>query len=326
VNTSAAAVAAAIRERRTFIITSHARPDGDAIGSAMALALALDASGKRSRVVLKDPVPSPYAAFPALERIEQRQRVDGPADAAIVLECSDLSRPEVAGLDAYYVINVDHHEGNLMYGALNWFEASAAACGELVAEIIDALDVRWTTDIASHLYLAIATDTGGFRYGPISERTFELCRRIAATGLETATLSRQIFDSYSLGRVRITGTLLSAMTLHHGDRVAILALDDDMLKQAGATVDDTEGLVNLPLAAREVVAVAMLKRQSENVFRVSLRSKGAVDVRRVAGLWGGGGHHNAAGCTIEGAEDDVRAAVTGAIGRALEVTPERVAF
>ena len=119
--------AAAIRERHSFVITSHARPDGDAVGSSMALALALDILGKRSRVVLKDPVPSPYAAFPAMDRIERCDRIDGPADTAIVLECSDLTRPEVAGLEAYYVINVDHHEGNRMYGALNWFDASAAA-------------------------------------------------------------------------------------------------------------------------------------------------------------------------------------------------------
>jgi phosphoesterase RecJ-like protein len=317
VNGSAHGVAAALRERQSFIITSPARPDGDAIGSSMALALALDSIGKRVRVVLKDPVPAPYASFPALDRIERRDRVDGPADAAIVLECSDLSRPEVAGLDAYLLINVDHHEGNTMYGALNWFDALAAACGELVAEIIDVLAIPWTPEIASHIYLAIATDTGGLRYGPISARTFELCRRVAATGIETARLSRQIFDSYSLGRIRITGALLSGMTLHHADRVALLSLDDDLLKRCGATVDDTEGLVNLPLAANEVVAVAMLKRQADRVFRVSLRSKGAADVRAVASLWGGGGHHNAAGCTITGTEAEVRESIVTALGRTL---------
>ena len=316
-NTSAHAVAAAIRERQSFIITSHARPDGDAVGSSMAMALALDALGKRSRVVLKDAVPTPYAAFPSLARIERLDRVEGPADAVIVMECSDLSRPEVAGLDAYYVINVDHHEGNRMYGALNWFDESAAACAELVAEIIDVLEVPWTQDIAAHVYLAISTDTGGLRYGPISERTFDLCRRVAATGLETATLSRQIFDNYSLGRIRITGALLAGMTLHHDHRVAMLSLNDDLLAQCGATVDDTEGLVNMPLAASEVVATALLKRQTETVFRVSLRSKGAVDVRTVASLWGGGGHHNAAGCTITGTEAEVRDAIVAALGRAV---------
>jgi phosphoesterase RecJ-like protein len=316
-NTSARAVAAEILARQSFIITSHARPDGDAIGSSVALALALDAIGKRSRVVLRDPVPAPYAPFPALQRIEQLDRVEEPADAAIVLECSDLGRPDIRGLDAYYVINVDHHEGNAMYGAINWFDASAAACGELVADIIDVLGITWTREIAAHLYLAIATDTGGLRYGPISARTFELCRRVAETGVDTARLSRQIFDSYSLGRIRVTGALLSGMTLHHGNRVALLSLNDELLTQCGATVDDTEGLVNLPLTANEVAAVALLKRQSENVFRVSLRSKGATDVRMVASQWGGGGHHNAAGCTMSGAEQEVRDALIAALGRAL---------
>jgi bifunctional oligoribonuclease and PAP phosphatase NrnA len=317
VTTSAEGICAAIRARDSFIITSHARPDGDAVGSSMALSLALDTMGKRSRVVLKDPVPSPYAGFPKVDRIEQASRVEGPAEAAIVLECSDLSRPEVSGLDAYFIINVDHHEGNTLYGALNWFDPSAAACGELVAEVIDGLGIAWSPDIASHIYLAIATDTGGLRYGPITARTFELCRRVAATGVETPMLSRQIFDSFSLGRIRLTGALLSGMTLHHANRVAVLSLDDELLSQSGATIDDTEGLVNLPLAAREVVGVAMLKQQADQVFRVSLRSKGAVDVRIVASRWNGGGHHNAAGCTIAGSEHEVRQALVAALGDAL---------
>jgi phosphoesterase RecJ-like protein len=283
----------------------------------MAMSLALDALGKRSRVVLKDPVPAPYREFPHLDRIEQTARLEGAADAVIVMECGDLSRPEVAGLDAYYVINVDHHQGNTMYGALNWYEESAAACAELVAEIIDRLGVAWTPAIAAHLYLAISTDTGGLRYGPISARTFDLCRRVAETGIETAALSRQIFDSYSLGRVRIMGALLAAMTLHHDNRVAVLALDDDLLARCGATLDDTEGLVNLPLSANEVVAVALLKRQSSEAFRVSLRSKGAVDVRSVAARWGGGGHYNAAGCSIAGPEAAVRDALVAALSHAL---------
>jgi phosphoesterase RecJ-like protein len=205
-----------------------------------------------------------------------------------------------------------------MYGSLNWFDGSAAACGEMVADIIDALGVRWTPEIASHLYLAVATDTGGLRYGPISARTFEVCRRIAAAGVETPVLSRYIFDSFSVGRVKLTGALLSAMELHHDSRVAILSLDDELLRRCGAVPDDTEGLVNLPLAAREIVAVAMLKRQADSTFRVSLRSKGNVDVRAVAARWGGGGHPNAAGCTLKGEYAEVRDALVAQIGPALD--------
>jgi phosphoesterase RecJ-like protein len=311
------AVVDALRARASFIVTSHARPDGDAIGSSLALAFALEHLGKRVRVVLRDPVPAPYRAFPGVDRIEHLSAVDGPADAAVLLECSDPSRPEVAGLDRYFLVNVDHHLGNTMYGAVNWFDESAAACGELVADIIDALGVPWTREIASHLYLALATDTGSFRFGPISARTFDICRRIAETGVEPARLSRDIFDSFSIGRVKLTGALLDAMELHHGNRFAILEFDDDLLARCGASIDDTEGLVNLPLAAREVSAVALFKRQGADTYRLSLRSKGEVDVRAIAARWGGGGHRNAAGCTAQGPLADLKTAVIKAIEDAL---------
>jgi phosphoesterase RecJ-like protein len=315
---SAAVVAAALRERQSFILTSHARPDGDAIGSQLALALALDKLGKSVRLIDRDPVPSPYRAFPGTNRIELSDRVTSPADAVVLLECSELSRPEVAGLDRYFVINVDHHLGNEMYGDVNWFDASAAACGEMVADIIDALGVVWTPEIAANLYLAIATDTGSFRYGSITPATFEKCRRIAAAGANTAALSRLIFDSYSVGRVRITGAMLSAMELHHDNRLAILHVDEALLAASGATIDDTEGLVNLPLGAREVVAVALFKRQSAGVYRVSLRSKGDLDVRAVAARWSGGGHKNAAGCTVSGDYDKIKREFVDEIGNKLK--------
>lgn len=316
--TGQAAVVAAIRERQSFLLTSHAKPDGDAVGSCLALAFALERIGKTARVVLRDPVPEPYRVFPGIDRLTLADHVSAPADAAILLECSDLQRPGVAGLERYFVINVDHHLGNTMYGQVNWFDDSIAACGEMVGDIIDALGVPWTREIAAHLYLAIATDTGGFRYGAIRARTFDTCRRIVEAGVDAAALSRQIFDSYSIGRVKLTGAMLDAMTLHHDRRLAVLSFDEALLQACGATIDDTEGLVNLPLSAREVTAVALLKRQDATTFRLSLRSKGLVDVREVAARWQGGGHRNAAGCTIVGAFADVREAIVAALGEAID--------
>ncbi len=311
-------VADAIRTRQSFLVTSHARPDGDAIGSSVALALALDALGKQATVILCDPVPTPYRAFPAIDRIRFTDRADAPADAAIVLECSDITRPGIAGLEAYTLINIDHHLGNTMYGAVNWFDERAAACAELVASLIDALGVAWTPAMAAHLYLAIATDTGGLRYGPVSSRTYDTCRRIVEAGVDTSQLARQIFESYSIGRVRLTGALLDAMTLHHDNRLAVLAFDDALLARTGAAADDTEGLVNLPLGAREVVSAIMLKRQGDgSTWRVSLRSKGDVDVRAVALRWDGGGHRNAAGCTMTGDQPSVTRQLVEAMGEAL---------
>jgi phosphoesterase RecJ-like protein len=317
VSGSAHEVARALRERQSFILTSHARPDGDAIGSQLALAFALEHLGKSVRLLDRDPVPPPYAVFPGISRIELVTSADVAADAVVLLECSDIQRPQVEGLDKYFVVNIDHHLGNQMYGDVNWFDESAAACGEMVADVIDALGVPWTKEIASHLYLAIATDTGGFRYGPISARTFEVCRRIAETGVSAAALSRQIFDSYGIGRVRLMAALLSAMELHLDNRLAVLYVDDDLLQRYGASVSDTEGLVNLPLGASEVVAVALFKRQSADSYRVSLRSKDDVDVRGVALAWQGGGHKNAAGCTVTGDYDTAKAALIAALERAV---------
>jgi phosphoesterase RecJ-like protein len=315
---SAAEVAAAIRTHSRFLLTSHARPDGDAVGSQLAMALALESLGKVVRLVNKDRVPAAYAHFPGVDRIIVSPTVPQTAfdaqEVTIVMECGDLSRPEVAGLERAQVINIDHHLGNTMYGTVNWFDGTAAACGEQVADVIDALGVEWTQDIAAHLYLAIATDTGGFRHGPMSERTFRCAARVAATGLSTAELARDIFDSFSIGRIRLTGALLNAMTLHHGDRLAVLYYDDETLAAQGATTDDTDGLVNLPLGAKDVQAVALVRKQDEGRYRVSMRSKGAVNVREVAMAHGGGGHVNAAACSVAGSRDAVTSAIIDAIG------------
>jgi phosphoesterase RecJ-like protein len=149
----------------------------------------------------------------------------------------------------------------------------------------------------------------------MSARTFDVARRIAVAGVDTAELARTIFDSYGVGRVRLMGALLSTMELHDGERLALLTLDDAMLAACGATMDDTEGLVNLPLGARDIVVVALLKQQGPDRYRVSLRSKGAVDVREVAARWNGGGHRNAAGCSIPGSAAEVRQALVEVLGR-----------
>lgn len=316
---SLASVVEAIRSRQSFVLTSHARPDGDAIGSQIALGLALESLGKTVRFIGADPAPAPYRHFPSVDRIEQMSTWSGTADAIIVMECGSLDRTGVKGCESLFTINIDHHAGNTMYGAVNWFDESAAAVAEMAAEVIDALGVTWTRDIATHLYLGITTDTGSFRHANITARTFELCRRIAETGVSPAGLAREIFDSFSIGRVRLTGEMLHAMELHHSNRLAVLYFDDALLAACGATPDDTDGLVNIPLGARDVLAVALIKQQADGAFRVSLRSKGDVNVREVAQRWGGGGHRNASGCTLtsrglEAAKDSLVRAMGEALG------------
>jgi phosphoesterase RecJ-like protein len=305
--------------RATFLITSHARPDGDSIGSQLAMAAALRLLGKQVRIVNRDAPPEPFLSLPGVDRIEVAPRVEGASDALLVMECSDLARPGVEGLSGYFTINIDHHPGNAMYGAVNWFDETAAACGELVADVIDVLDVAWTPEIATHLYLAILTDTGSFRHSHITSRTFEVCRRVADAGVDPAAVARVVYEQSSVGKLRLIGALLDSMEISAGGRLAILALEDELMARTGATSYDTDGVINMPLMAAGVQAVALLRAEADGQVRVSLRSKGDLDVRLVAAQFGGGGHRNASGFTVTADPAVVRRQLTERLQAALEV-------
>jgi phosphoesterase RecJ-like protein len=311
-----------LRAGTRFLITSHARPDGDAIGSQVAMALALQALGKSVRIVNADPPPVPYAEFPGVSQIEVAPDVSGEFDAVLVMECSDLSRPGVAGLEGRFVINIDHHEGNTGYGSLNWFDGTAAACAEMVFDVIVALGVPMTPAIGSAIYLGILTDTGSFRHANITARTFDICRQVTAAGVEPARLARQALDSNTFGKLKLIGALLEGMDVAARGRLAVLDMDADLLATTGATYDDTDGVINLPLTAREVRAVIFFKRLQPGEVRVSLRSKEAIDVRSVARMYGGGGHRNASGFTIPGDLPPVRAQIIDRVTAAIEAVDD----
>jgi phosphoesterase RecJ-like protein len=315
-----ALVADAIRARQRFVIASHVRPDGDAVGSQMAMAFALARLGKQARVVSRDRPPAPLLNFPGVAGIDIVDRVDDPGDAVIVMECGDLARTGVQGLDAGFVINIDHHPGNTMYGALNWFDVSAAACGEMVFDLIRELGVTLTEEMATHVYVAILTDTGSFHYSGITPRTFDICRQCAEAGVNPQAVARSIFDSNNLGRLKLFGAVLSRMQLDASGRIAVVSVDHRLAQACGGTYEDTEGLINLPLTVKEIVAVVFFKEDGPDDWRVSLRSKGEIDVNAVAKAFGGGGHKNASGCSAQGSletlTDVFRQRLTAAIDRA----------
>jgi phosphoesterase RecJ-like protein len=298
--TTRADIALAIRTRDRFVVTSHARPDGDAIGSSMAMAFALRGLGKQVRVVSRDRPPAVMAAFPGVADIEITDRVDDCGDAVIVLECGELERTGVEGLARGFVINIDHHPGNTLYGALNWSDLSAAACGEMVFGLVEELGVALTLEIATHVYIAILTDTGSFHYSHITPRTFEICRRCMEAGVSPGAVARSLFDSNNLGRLKLFGAVLSGMQLDPTGRIALLSVDQELAAACGGTYEDTEGLINLPLTVKDILAVAFFKETGPGQWRVSLRSKGDADVNVVAAEFGGGGHKNASGCSASG--------------------------
>jgi bifunctional oligoribonuclease and PAP phosphatase NrnA len=256
--------------------------------------------------------------FPGVSDIEIAGRADGDYDLVIVMECSDLARTGVEGLDRYRIVNIDHHPGNAMYGAINWFDAGAAACGEMVFDVIRALGVPLTREIATHIYVAILTDTGSFHYSSISPRTFDICRQAMEAGIDPVSIARNVFDSNNIGRLRLFGAVLGSVEVDESGRLATIYLDRAMAKAAGGTYDDTEGLINLPLTVKEIQAVVFFKEWDGSQFRVSLRSKGRIDVGSVAKAFGGGGHKNASGCTVFGALPAVRQQVLPLVRAAIE--------
>jgi phosphoesterase RecJ-like protein len=273
----------AIRTRQRFVLSSHARPDGDAIGSQLAMAYALRALGKEVRIVNSDPAPPPLMAFPGVADIEIARDAGGGFDAAIIMECGDLARTGVGGLDRAFVINIDHHPGNTGYGNIKWFDPAAAACGEMVFDLIAALGVPLTVEIATHVYVAILTDTGSFHFSSISPRTFEICRLALEAGVDPVQTARNVFDSGTMARLKLFGAVLNAMRFDATGRIAVMYLDQEMAR-----------------------AVIFFKHVEGDEYRVSMRSKGAVDIGAVAKAFGGGGHKNAAGCTAIGPIDALK--------------------
>jgi phosphoesterase RecJ-like protein len=309
----------AIRARHRFVISSHSRPDGDSIGSQLAAAYALRSLGKVVTIVNADPAPAPLMQFPGVPSITIADHVEGHYDAAIIMECGDLARTGVAGLERSFVVNIDHHPGNTGYGQINWYDPAAAACGEMVFDLVRALGVELTLDIATHVYLAILTDTGSFHYSSISTRTFDICRATLEAGVDPVMVARNVYDSNNMGRLKLFGAVLSAMQLDSSGRIAIVYLDHEMARAAGGTYDDTEGLINLPLTVKEIQAVVFFKQIEGEEYRVSMRSKGDIDIGAVSKEFGGGGHKNAAGCTVKGGIDALQKLFVEKIEDAIEV-------
>ncbi|MCX6538090.1 MAG: bifunctional oligoribonuclease/PAP phosphatase NrnA [Acidobacteria bacterium] len=308
-----------LRRHQRIVVTSHVRPDGDAIGSALALAGALKAIGKDACVINRDPVPVPLTEFPGVSDIVVAETVPADTEALVVLECGDLERTGLGGLDHCVVINVDHHQGNTGYGNIRWFDATYAAVGEMVFEMIDELGAPVTPEMATQLFVAIVTDTGSFRYPGVSPRTFAMSGRLVAAGADPVLTARRLYDSNTLGRLRLQAAVLQSLDIQASGRLALLHLDDAMLAAAGAASEDTDGLINLPLSVKAIQAVVFFKHAGDGTYRVSFRSKGHIDVGAIARSFAGGGHKNASGCTIAGDLPHVRETVLA------RVVPELIA-
>ncbi len=294
----------ALRLRDRFLVVSHARPDGDAVGSVLAMGSILKQMGKQVDMALADAVPSVYRSLPGVGAIRQvRTIVPGSYDAAVILECDSTARTGIDGMDGMFVINIDHHHTGCNYGSLNWIDADAAAVASMVYDLALMAGVEVTPAMATCLYTALLTDTGSFTYPGTSAETFTLAHALIDLGAKADTVARDVLYSVPAARIHLLGLSLSRVRIHHSIAWTYITRDD--LQQLQATDEDSEGTVNYLISIAGIEAAAFLREIDDEPtrYRTSLRSKSSVDVSRVAAVCGGGGHRNAAGCTLVGPFD-----------------------
>ena len=307
-----------IESKHRFAITSHVRPDGDALGSSLGLYWLLRALGKDPEVIMRDPVPHAYSGLPGTDEIRVTPSVDKPYDAVFVIECSDITRPGLIDLEKQFVVNIDHHSTTALFGTINWIDSTASAVGEMIYNLCKAIGVRPSKEIAECVYTALITDTGSFHYSNTSERTFKVASELVRAGVKPAKISQAVFSSYPWSKLELLSRVLATARRDATGRVAWLRQSMEMQRETGASDEDGDGFVNYPLSCGEVEVVAFMKESEPGVYRTSLRSKGDVNVARIAEQFGGGGHRNAAGCTMRGDWDEAERTIVHLLQEAVE--------
>jgi phosphoesterase RecJ-like protein len=287
-----------LRDGERFLVVSHSRPDGDAVGSMLAVGMLIEQMGKRADLITADRIPIVYRKLPGADGIRTALRVHGPYDAAILLECDGLERTRLLGLEKFQLINIDHHASGHAFAHVNWIDHEATSVGELVHRLALAAGLEITPEIATCIYTTVLTDTGGFMYGATRAATFALARDLVIAGADPIRIAQNTYYSAAMSKLLLTGAALS--NLKREGRLAWLWVTHNEIVRSCATEEDCEGIVNYALAVADVEAAVFLRELPEQRIRVSLRSKGSVNVAAIAERLGGGGHENASGCTLAG--------------------------
>jgi bifunctional oligoribonuclease and PAP phosphatase NrnA len=292
------AVLEAIDRGSRFLVAAHSRPDGDAIGSMLACGMILQQLGKHVDVMSRDGVPLIYRNLPCAETIRQADRVDTDYDAVILLECDGLERAGLAGLEGRFIINIDHHFSGKLFADVNWIENEACAVAAMIYELAMLSGVRITPAMANCLYTAVLTDTGSFCYAGTDARTFDIAADLVRHGAEPTGVAQTIYFSNPTSKMRLLGSALS--NLRREGRLAWMWITCDDVVRASAVEEDCEGLVNYAIGISGVDVAVFLRELTNHRVRLSLRSKGEINVAYLAERFGGGGHSHASGCTVDG--------------------------
>ena len=299
-----------IKDSQHILIASHAEPDGDCLGSLVALGLALGKLNKKITLYNASSIPAVYRFLPGAERIVPHIKDPHTYDLAIILDCGDITRIGEGGSivsQIPLIINIDHHLSNTVFGHIQLIDTSACATAEIVYRLIRALGIPFDKAIATSIYTGILTDTGSFRFSNTNQAAFAVSRAMMEVGVEPHLVAQRVFGTYSLGRIKLLNMALNSIEISENGKLSMMTITRSMLNETGTHPEDLDGMINYARRIEDVKVAALIceikngagKFSNMNRYHVSLRSDSSVDVARIATRFGGGGHRGAAGFQIE---------------------------
>ena len=307
-----------------ILISTHTSPDGDAIGSLIAIGLALDALNKKITFYNESPTPAVYRFLPSVNRVVHDIGSTNIYDTAIILDCGNLQRigKAVSTVSRIpVIINIDHHITNTRFGNFQLIDTFACATAEIVYRLINGLSVPISKPIATSLYTGILTDTGSFRFSNTNSAAFAICKEMVSLGVDPYYIAQHVYGTYSLGRIKLLNLALDSIEISQNGKLSIMTLTQNMLAETKTQSEDIDGLINYAKRIEDVQVAALIQEESNSKekdckeFHVSLRSDGTVDVAAIAASFGGGGHFNAAGFSIESTLSEVKSKINNIVDK-----------
>ena len=314
-------VAEAIHSGNRFIVTSHANPDGDALGSMLALSIGLKSLGKNVKIYSQDGVPSPLAFLPSADKVTRDLTLEERFDVGFIVDCAERER--VGELFARTkniakLVIIDHHIKSDPSGDINLIDPKAPSTGELVLRLLQTMKIPIDREIAINVYCTLVADTGSFRYSNTTADVFKTAAMLVEKGADPWDVSRNLFDSYPANRLKALGMVLQTLEISPDGRYASIEVTRKMMQEASVDVETTEGFINYPRSIQSVEVAVQFREEEEGKVKVSFRSKDQVDVAALAHSFGGGGHIRAAGCTVEGPVKNVKRKILNAVEEVLK--------
>lgn len=298
-----------LKQAERVVIASHYNPEGDAIGGVLALYIALEKMGKQVHAYNRDGVPFNLSFLPYAEKIS-RQLPSWQPDVAVIVDCGDFHRvgkeAECVLAKVPLVINIDHHPTNPNFGHLNVVDPKKASASQLVAELIDELGITWSKEMAENIYTGIVADTGSFQFSNTDAKVLRTSARMVELGANPSRVANFLYYDLPEKNLHLLAKALSTLKTECGGEIATMEVTEDMMNSTGTDADATEGFVDYARSVRGVKVAVLFRQTDENEYKISLRSKGMLDVAQIARFYGGGGHKEAAGCTIKGALEEVK--------------------